>query len=202
MKHVLSVASLVALLVGASAPAHAGNIVVNGDFEAGDFSGWTVNDPSLGTFVSSAFGGYVPNTGQYFAALGASGLLGTVSQDLNTTAGTTYTLDYYLASDGFTPNEFAVAWGGTTLLDQVNIPAQGYVEYTFQVTATGASTNLTFFERDDSGFLSLDDVSANAIPVNAIPEPCSLALFVLGMAGIGMAGIVGYRVRRRNNVGL
>jgi len=72
----------------------------------------------------------------------------------------------------------------------VNIPAQGYVEYTFQVTATGASTNLTFFERDDNGFLSLDDVSATA---NAVPEPSSFTLFVLGMAGI-----VGYRVRSRN----
>jgi len=189
MKYVLSVVTLFALLVGASAPARA-DIVVNGGFETGDFSGWTLNDPSLGTFVSSAFGGYVPNSGQYFAALGASGLLGTVSQDLNTTAGSTYTLDYFLASDGFTPNEFAVAWGGTTLFDQVNIPAQGYVEYTFQVTATGASTNLTFFERDDNGFLSLDDVSATA---NAVPEPSSFTLFVLGMAGI-----VGYRVRSRN----
>ncbi len=198
MKHVLFFVSLVALLGGPSAPAHAGNIVVNGGFEAGDFAGWTVNDPTLGTFVSSAFDGYVPNSGQYFAALGTSGLLGTVSQDLNTTPGTIYTLDYNLASDGFTPNEFAVAWGGTTLLDQVNIPAQGYVEYTFQVTATGTSTNLTFFEQNDNGFLSLDDVSANAIPANAIPEPSSLALFVLGMAGIGMAGMVGYRVRRRN----
>jgi len=190
MKYLLSAVTLFALLVGASAPAHAGDIVVNGGFETGDFSGWSVNDPSLGTFVTSAFGGYVPHSGDYFAALGASGLLGTVSQDPNTTAGSTYTLDYFLASDGFTPNEFAVAWGGTTLFDQVNIPAQGYVEYTFQVTATGASTNLTFFERDDNGFLSLDDVSANA---NVVPEPASLTLFVLGMAGI-----VGYRVRRRN----
>jgi len=81
MKYVLSVVTLFALLVGASAPARA-DIVVNGGFETGDFSGWTLNDPSLGTFVSSAFGGYVPNSGQYFAALEASGLLGTVSQDL------------------------------------------------------------------------------------------------------------------------
>jgi hypothetical protein len=185
MKHLRSAVTLFALILGASAPATGGNIVVNGGFETGDFSGWTLNDPSVGTFVTSAFGGYVPHGGDYFAALGASGQLGMISQNLNTSAGTTYTLDYFLASDGFTPNEFEVVWGGTTLFDQVNIPAQNYVEYTFQVTATGASTNLTFYEQNDNGFLSLDDVS-----VNTVPEPASLTLFVLGMAAF-----VGYRAR-------
>jgi hypothetical protein len=193
MKYVNSAVVLFVLLIAAPAPARAGSIVVNGGFETGDFSDWTLNDPSLGTFVASAFGGYVPNSGQDFAALGASGLLGTVSQDLNTTAGATYTLDYFLANDGFSPNEFAVAWGGTTLFDQVNIPAQGYVEYTFQVNATGASTNLTFFEQDDNGFISLDDVSVTA---NAVPEPTSIIPLAAAVVVIG--GYIFYRRGKRS----
>ena len=111
MKYFISGVLLFVLLIASPVPTRAGSLVVNGGFETGDFSGWDLNDPSLGTFVATAFGSYVPNSGDYFAALGASGLPGTVSQDLNTTAGTTYILDYFLASDGFTPNEFSVAWG-------------------------------------------------------------------------------------------
>lgn len=183
MKYSISAAvTSLALLVGDPAPTHAGNIVVNGGFETGDFSYWNVNDPSFGTFVSSASPPYIPHTGDYFAALGASGLLGTLSQDVNTTSGQTYVLDYFLASDGNTPNEFKVVWNGATIFDQVNIPAQDYTEYTFLVTATGESTNLTFYERNDNGFLSLDDVSANVVPATAVAEPTSLTLFGIGIA--------------------
>lgn len=191
MKRQLLASMSYVLLAAMSGTAHAG-LAINGGFETGDFYGWTVNDPSADTFVTSASvtPGYGPHSGDYFAAMGAIGQLGSISQNLNTTAGTTYTLDYFLASDGLTPNEFKVVWGGTTLFDQVNIPAQDYVEYTFQVTATGASTNLTFYEQNDNGFLSLDDVSVNAAAV--VPEPTSMIPL-----GIGMATLIGYTSYRR-----
>ncbi|SRR5579883_728289 len=197
MKFLFStVAMSLALLVGDPVPTHAGNIVVNGGFETGDFTGWTVNDPSFGTFVSGAFDGYGPHSGTYFAALGASGLLGSISQDLKTTAGSSYVLDYFLASDGNTPNEFKVAWNGSTIFDQVNIPAQDYTEYKLLVTATGPSTNLTFYEQNDNGFLSLDDVSVNASTATAVPEPSTLMLSVISLASLGLATSRS-RLRRR-----
>ena len=101
----------------------------------------------------------MPHGGDYFVALGAGGHPGTISQDLHTSAGSSYTLSYFLASDGMSPNEFKVVWGARTLIDQLDIPAQGYRGYKFQVTATSASTSLTFYERNARGFLSLDDVS-------------------------------------------
>ena len=154
---------------------------------------WNLNDPSTDTFVTTSFSGYDPHTGDYFAALGATGVLASISQDLQTAPGTTYTLDYFLASDGLTPNEFRVVWNGATLFDEVNIGPQDYTKYSFHVTATGTSTNLTFFEENDNGFLSLDDVSVNALSASAVPEPVSLMLL-----GIGVAGIVVYRLRKWN----
>jgi PEP-CTERM motif len=198
MNRIKTVVLSLVLILSVISSANAG-MIINGGFETGDFSGWHVNDPSGGTFVTGAFPGYSPHGGDEFAALGATGQLGSISQTLNTTAGTTYILDYFLASDGLTPNEFKVVWGGTTLFDQVNIPAQGYVEYTFQVTAASALTNLTFFERNDNGFLSLDDVSANLLhppPSVSIPEPSSLTLL-----GMGITVLLGYRMRRRKKGG-
>src|SRR5438034_4094428 len=150
--------------VGAAGQAKA-DLVVNGGFETGDFTGWTV--AASFTFVDPASpgvggaGGFGTHSGSFYAAMGSVGALGTISQTLSTTTGQTYTLDYWFASDGGTPNEFRVDWDGTTLFDQSNIPTHAYVEYTFAVTATSPSTVLTFFERNDPSYLSLYDVSVN-----------------------------------------
>ena len=66
---------------------------------------------------------------------------------------------------GNTPNEFSVSWNGSTLFDQVNIPATaGWTNLQFVVSATGTSTLLQFGERDDNLYLGLDDVSLTPIP--------------------------------------
>jgi len=115
MQLMRSAAAFFALFSAASAATAADHVVVNGGFEVGDFAGWSVNDPSIGTFVARAFSGYGPHDGEYFVALGANGQLAMISQNLHTTAGTTYTRHYFLASDGAVPNEFEVLWDGTTL---------------------------------------------------------------------------------------
>ena len=158
-------------LVGlATLPAHADNIVVNG--------------------------GFGPHSGTAYAALGATKKLGSVSQTLVTAPGQAYTLDFFLASDGFTPNHFRVDWNGSTVFKQNNIPRQDYVEITLPVTATGASTTLTFFDRNDPGFLSLDDVSVTpgTNGIASAPEPGSISLLLLGAVGLG--GYARWRQRR------
>jgi PEP-CTERM motif len=189
-------------------PARAANLVQNPGFETGSFSSWTVNlngtDPST-TFVhalADAGSPYPAHSGTYEANFGATGAQAFISQTLTTTPGQLYQIDFFVFSDGGTPNEFSASFGGVTLLDLTNIPVKAgqadpptitnpatsadYVEHTLTATAAGASTTLQFGGRNDVGFLLLDDVSVTAVT----PEPASLGLLSLG--GLGLLA------RRRN----
>jgi hypothetical protein len=198
MRHWIAACAAVALVFAGAGSVDADNIVVNGGFETGNFSGWTQN----GSFnivtggpdhTGNYIGGYGPHSGDYYAALGTIGSLGTLSQTLTTVPGQTYTLSYFMASDGGTPSEFRVEWNGNTLIDQTNVAQQGYTSYSFQMTAPGATSTLTFLERNDPGYISLDDVTVGTALVSKTPEPSSVVL--LGLGVVGLAGYV--RVLRR-----
>lgn len=155
--------------------AHA-SLVSNGGFETGDFTGW-VQGGNIGfTGVASTFA----HSGTFGAFLGPVGSDGTLTQVLATTSGATYELRYWLSSDGGTPNDFSATVDSNILFAQSDIPLQPYGEYVFDFVATGATTTLAFAFRNDPGFLGLDDIS-----VNQIPEPGSLALLGLALAGLG-----------------
>jgi hypothetical protein len=135
-----------------------GNLVQNCGFETGDFTHWTVvaNLTAVCSGVASAYG---PNSGTYSACLGNEGSLGFVSQTITDIPGETYTLSFWLKSDGFTPNEFQVSYNGTVLTDMVNMSAFGYTQFSFAGLIGTGSDTIQFGERDDDGFLNLDDVS-------------------------------------------
>jgi hypothetical protein len=172
-----------ALAFGASG-AQAGNLLVNGDFETGDFTGWNVNDPGNNTHVWTAIDGLYAQSGSYFAALGAVGCCGTLSQTVADTAGQSLVLNYYFRSDGGTPNYFEADWNGVLIAGSAvsGASASGYVDYQFKLTATGSDT-LTFLEQDDPGFGTLDNVSLTS----AVPEPATWAMLILGVAMVGFA---------------
>jgi hypothetical protein len=111
-------------------------------------------------------------------------------QVLATTAGTTYTLDYWLQHDGGTPNFFNAQLNGAVIAGSMfnNAGAFPYTEFTFQFTATGPTTLLFEFQQDPA-YYHLDDVSVQPSP---IPEPASLTLF-----GLGLVPLAGYAWRRR-----
>ena len=110
------------------------NLVVNGGFETDDFTGWTLS----GNVGPSVWGPQVfinsnAESGKYAAVLGPIGSDGTLSQNLQTTAGESYTVTFWLANSSGGPDDFTAKWNGQTLLALNNAPQQGYTEYTYHV---------------------------------------------------------------------
>ncbi|HEX3628727.1 MAG TPA: protease pro-enzyme activation domain-containing protein [Verrucomicrobiae bacterium] len=154
------------------------NIVLNGGFETGDFTDWTLNTNGYGTLVDSGATQIASHSGTYFAALGQQQGLGYISQTLPTIANQSYLLSLWFNSPDVsvlsggaltsnTPNQFLVSWNGTTLFNQANIPpvsGTGWTNMQFIVTATGPATALQFGEMVVPWYLGLDDINVWPIP--------------------------------------
>lgn len=170
------------LAIGISGPARA-NLVVNGSFETGDFTGWTQtgNTGFSGVECPGApFAG--PDDGNCDAFFGPVGSDAILSQILATLAGRTYTIRFDFQPDGGTPSDFSASFGGTQLMSVTNPPASPYQVLAFNALATSANTVLSFHFRDDPGFLKIDSVAVT------VPEPGSMALLASGIAGLWWRG--------------
>jgi len=175
---------------------------------ATDITGWTV----VGSHVSwievpnpfglRAIGGirFLDLTGYT-----AGAPFGGVTQTIATVPGLSYTLTFSVGS-------YTTRWGGppvvVTGLAGSTIVTQGGVDNptsfsTWSVTsgdwtATDTSTVITLVGTAGVNYIGLDDVevvclSGPRCPGTGTPEPSTLALFGLGLAGIGFMG------RRRRN---
>lgn len=164
---VLLTTAFAALVIPSVASA---DLVFNGGFETGDFTGWILSGNPIPGTVDSAN----PHSGSFAADLIAAGSPSFMEQFLPTTSGTRYNLAYFLdVSTDSTGGavEFMAQVNGVTVFDQTNIPPQPYTRYSFPFLATGTSTDLKFGFRNDPGSFFLDDIS-----VAPIPEPSSLWL--------------------------
>jgi hypothetical protein len=163
------------------------NIVSNGGFETGDFSGWNLNATS--TQVGKLSG--LVHSGHYGAELGQSGTLGYLSQTLPTTAGHIYLLSLWIDNPenpyGATPNEFLVQWEGATIYDGVDLPFSKWTNLKFYVTATNSGSLLQFGFQDDPYYLGLDDISVKPVEtpkIRAVTRtPVSFDLTVAASTG-------------------
>ena len=102
------------------------NLVTNGSFETGDFTGWTTGGNFEDTFVETgAFYDYTgAQDGNFYAALGPVSTDGTLSETFSDTAGAHYTFSFRFASVGDSPSDFSASWDGTALLSlPIQIPA-------------------------------------------------------------------------------
>jgi hypothetical protein len=174
-----------ALFAGAAAQAH--DVVVNGGFETGDFSGWSnTGDPSW-----SGVDGNAPQSGTYGAYLGTI-VPGTktLSQTLNTTVGEFYDVIFWLQNEAdvqgdTAPNSFVFSWGGADQLTLTDAAAFGYTKYEYNLQASAATTTIQFTYSQLPAYWDLDNVAV-------IPEPSSLAL-----AGLAVGLAVAQRRRRK-----
>jgi hypothetical protein len=158
--------------------ASASNIVVNGDFETGDFTGWTQSGNTGSTGVDTA-----AHSGTFGAYFGPVGSLGFLTQTLTTIAGSSYDLNFWLANDGGTPTSTSVTFDGKQLMSMTDAGSFGYQLFSYSVVASGATADLQFAFQQDPAYFRIDDISVTAAATET-PEPATAAVMFLGVGAL------------------
>lgn len=176
---------LCAAVATSAAMAAQANLVTNGGFES-DLTGWTVTNGGTVDFPVLA-SNFAERSGTKAASFFDTAPGDAIAQAITTSAGTTYRISFYLVNNRSDNNAFSADFGGVSLVSLTNAAVFGYTNYTADVVATGASTLLTFTGWNKDGTFSLDDVEVTA-RLAAVPEPATLALVGLALAGVAAAG--------------
>jgi hypothetical protein len=178
------------LLLFLGSPAKAG-LVVNGDFETGDLTGWT-DGGNTGWNSVSCDGGGAAGTSCYISN-GAVGSFSLLSQSIPTVAGSLYDFSFYTQNDG--GGIINALFDGVTVYSEAGV-GHGWTLQSFtNLLATTGSTEIQFQLRDDPGFVGLDQV--DVVGASGVPEPATGALSGLLLLGAAGAGLV-RKLRRQN----
>lgn len=167
------------LAIGLQAGSVHAALLVNGGFETGNFTGWSIDTMANWALVMDA------NVveGAFAAELGTLGAPGVLAQSFATTAGQTYLVDFWVANDfPDASNLFEITWNDVVqVLSPAMNPAMAsaYTLYQFLVTADSSSSTLAFTFMNENSVYHLDEVQ-----VSPVPEPGALLLFGSGIIGL------------------
>ena len=145
------------LLIALSASAFADvNLITNGGFETGNTSGWTFDGVTNWTSVVNG-GAY---EGNYSLRTGPDPCCGNLHQTISTSTGANYLLSFYYKNrSSSTPTSFEVKFNGTSLLNITNGPSSNWTNYSYNVRATSASSDISFLFFNNPDYMDLDNVS-------------------------------------------
>ncbi len=206
--------AMVCLAGGASAA----NIVVNGNFDGGTYSGpngdvvptgWTVGPPSyviqsvmnVESTVNPAID-QGPESGLDYIAFQSPATSGRdcLYQDLDTAAGQTYNISFWVAITGAAGSDIglSVIWDESTsnstslynsaYYSPANTGPMAYEQFNFTEIASTNLTRIDFHAVDSSGAILLDNVVVQAQSSSGVtPEPVSM---LLGGTGLLLVGLV------------
>src|SRR5882724_3193448 len=174
------VALALALVVwGTPARATSINLVANGDFSTGDFTGWDVfGADSIGYVISD------------FAVLTSGTGYGYLEQNVPVVTGHTYKFGFRLGWSLLTPDQFT-AWAdvvnGPVLLDLVDVASPDenapieWHSYAYLFTATSDTTRIGFRFINLPTAWSLDDVFVTPV---ATPLPGTGLMLLTGIVAV------------------
>ncbi len=197
--HLRLAAAAVVLALSSAAQA---SLIVNGGFEASSSqtatpTGWTNIGHSDGVIAYSQFGP-VAYEGRNFYDLGgfgdAFGPIGDgIAQTFATVIGASYTVVFGLSAENQSGTETLTVAAGDASIDYVLTPdgsgtfQRPFTTQSFSFTALAASTTLSFIHTAGAGGSNdpmIDGVSVELANGTAVPEPASVALVLLGLAGM------------------
>ena len=209
-----SIAVAAAFCFATLSAAHA-DIVTNGGFETGDFSGWTVNtfgnDSDHGPVViqygqsssypTGAYGEIIPapaGGGNYGAYFSTDYAIHAISQNLALTIGTQYVLsfDVYAPANGLA-NPFDAQFAAyadnvdpLVFISSIKGLAPGWNHFSAVFTATD-NLNLEFDFAGGGQQVNdyAPDLVLDNVSIAAVPEPATWAMMILGFAFLAFAGL-------------
>lgn len=176
--------------------AKADNLVQNGGFETGDFTGWTVTGDVQGAQVVT--GG--SNSGCCYAKFNPIDGYVYISQTISTPhipgSDQLYDLLFHWKIVDLPPWDFQVFWDNKPVSDFQNTGSHDWSQFELDgLSATQGETQLTFGFKvsDGQSYFGLDDISVS----QQTPEPGTLML--LGSGALGLAGIARRRVLKQRS---
>ena len=167
--------ALAAALFAVVGPAHATEFLQNGSFETGDFTGWSLTDPSGLTTVEPTTIGYGAESGNFYVfAEPPSSAPGILSQTFSDMAGAQLKVSGWAIGDTFNlPNNLGAVFYffDGALLGSPDLSSGKWTESVFSAVATGSDTFSIQFANDNSAN-GLDNFSVPAACPSRPPGSC------------------------------